>query len=261
MRKLIPILIFIISFYGEVFCQDKIMEVGEELYYKVYYGFLTLGEVKVRISDYDKKNSIYTAIASMKSYEGIPFVNIDYIFESTIYKVKDSIYSKKFFSTEFKEGNLTHLEYIFDYNGGVIKCKKDHNWNVDFEKEVKNDQKKKYQDGLSMFYHARINSLVNRNYIVPVFVNEEESTISYSFNMNKDVISLDISDYDISAIKIMGKIHFVGVYGLTGEFMAWLSDDEYRIPLKAKFGVTIGNITLELVRYQRRDWKPPVYGK
>jgi hypothetical protein len=59
----------------------------------------------------------------------------------------------------------------------------------------------------------------------------------------------------------MGKIHFVGVYGLTGEFMAWLSDDNYRIPLKAKFGVTIGNITLELVKYKRQDWKPPVYGK
>ncbi|MCX6165102.1 MAG: DUF3108 domain-containing protein, partial [Ignavibacteriae bacterium] len=147
------------------------------------------------------------------------------------------------------------------YDKGIIIAKNDKNFRNEEKKEIKIDEKKRFQDGLSLFFNARIHSLVNKNYIVPVYINSQESTVNYSFNMNKDVVSSDLKDYDMAAIKILGTAHFIGVFGLTGEFISWLSDDNARVPLKAKFNVSIGSITLELTSYKKKNWTPPVYDK
>ncbi|TRZ64650.1 DUF3108 domain-containing protein [bacterium] len=260
MRTIKYILLFILVFTTS-YSQNSVLEVGEELYYKVYFGFITLGEVKFKITGYDPKTNTYSSTSSMKSYEGIPFINLDYIFESTFFRLNDSIMSRRFYSTEFKQGVMTHIDYDFDYERSIIKAKRDKDWNVEEEKQYKIIGNKKLQDGLSLFYNARLQSMVSRNYIVPVYINGQESSVNYSFNMNKDVISSDLAEYDISAVRIIGTAQFTGVYGLTGEFVGWLSDDSARIPLKAKFNVTIGSVTLELSKYKRKNWKPPVYNK
>ena len=246
---------------GSLFSQNKLLEVGEELSYKVYYGFIKLGEVKFKISSYDASTKKYTATAELKNYEALPLVKINYFFESTMISKGDSLYAYRFYSSEFKEKDINHIDYVFDYEKNVIIAKSDRNFQNEERKEIKIDANKRFQDGLSLFYDARIHSLVNKNYIVPVYINGDESTVNYSFNMNKDVVSSDLRSYDMSAIKIIGTAHFVGVFGLTGEFVGWLSDDDARVPLKAKFNVSIGSITLELASYKKKNWSPPVYDK
>lgn len=261
MKVLKVILVAFILWGNVLFSHDKILEVGEELSYKVYYGFIKLGEVKFKISSYDAATKKYTATAELKNYEALPLIKINYFFESTMLSKGDSLYSYRFYSSEFKDKDINHIDYVFDYDKGVIIAKSDRNFQNEEKKEIKINEKKRFQDGLSLFYNARIHSLVNKNYIVPVYINSQESTVNYSFNMNKDVVSSDLKSYDMSAVKIIGTAHFIGVFGLTGEFMAWLSDDDARVPLKAKFNVSIGNITLELTSYKKKNWSPPVYDK
>lgn len=237
------------------------MEVGEELTYTAYYGFINLGEVHFKVTHYDSKTKKYYAVAELKSNKSIPLVNINYWFETTMTSKNDSLYSSRFYSTEFKDKDISHIDYTFDYDNNVIRAKKDKNLVSEEEKEIAIDENKKFQDGLSLFYNARVQSIKNKNYIVPVYINEKESTVTYSFNFNKDVISSDIVDYDVDVIKIVGTAHFVGVFGLTGEFIGWMSNDKYRIPLKAKFNVSIGSVTLELTSYKRKNWKPPIFKK
>jgi hypothetical protein len=260
LRKIINIL-FLFFLFANIYADNKILEVGEELNYKVYYGFIKLGEVKFKISGYDATTKKYTATAELKNYEALPLIKINYFFESTMLSKDDSIFSVRFYSSEFKEKDINHIDYTFDYDKGIIIAKNDKNFRNEEKKEIKIDEKKRFQDGLSLFYNARIHSLVNKNYIVPVYINSQESTVNYSFNMNKDVVSSDLKEYDMSAIKILGTAHFVGVFGLTGEFVSWLSDDNARVPLKAKFNVSIGSITLELTSYKKKNWTPPVYDK
>ena len=240
---------------------EQIMEVGEELVYTAYYGFIKLGEVHFKITNYDSKTKKYYATAELKSNKSIPLIDINYWFETTMLHKNDSLYSYRIYSTEFKERDISHIDYTFDYDNGVIKAKKDRNFIAEEEKEIKIGDNKKFQDGLSLFYNARIQSIINKNYIVPVYINEKESTVNYSFNLNRDVVSTDLVDYDMEAIKVMGTAHFVGVFGLTGEFIGWMSNDESRVPLKAKFNVSIGSITLELSSYKRKNWKPPAFKK
>jgi hypothetical protein len=254
-------ILFLLLIFCNSFADNKILEVGEELTYKVYYGFIKLGEVRFKISSYDAATKKYTSTAELKNYEALPLIKINYFFESTMQSKSDSLFSTRFYSSEFKEKDINHIDYTFDYEKGIVIAKVDNNFQNEERKEIKIDASKRFQDGLSLFFNARIQSLSNKNYIVPVYINGQESTVNYSFNMNKDVVSSDLKSYDMSAIKILGTAHFKGVFGLTGEFIGWLSDDDARVPLKAKFNVSIGSVTLELTSYKKKNWSPPVYDK
>ena len=52
---------------------------------------------------------------------------------------------------------------------------------------------------------------------------------------------------------------FISIFGLTGYFEGWFSNDEASIPIVAKMKVLIGNITLELKSWKREGWIPPKY--
>lgn len=266
MKNIIAIFIVLCITFS-IKAQDKVLEPGEELLYKVYYGFIKLGEVKFKITgkSTENKKDIYSATASIKSFEGIPMVNINYIFESIMLYKNDEIYAMSFTSTEFKNKNIINIYYTFDYNKNLIHTRKEKDGITELESDIKIEYDKMFQDGLSLFYSARIQSLnakkskEARRYNIPVYINEKESSVKYSFNFNPESINTDVVDYDMRGIKVAGVADFVGVFGLTGEFIGWFSDDDNRIPLKAKFNVTIGSITLELASYKRKNWKPPAY--
>ncbi len=247
--------------------QEKILEIGEELNYSVYYGFIKLGEVKFKITGKNKdgKKELFTAIASIKSFDAIPLVNINYIFESQMDYLKGEVHSYKFTATEFKEKSITNIYYTFDYEDKMIRTSKE----VDGLEGIKNDFKiendKKFQDGLSLFYNARLQSLTEKTkensgrFNVPVYINEKESSVRYSFSSKPEEIEIDMLNYEAKCVRVAGVADFVGVFGLTGEFAGWFSDDEFRVPLKAKFNVTIGSITMELSSFKKRGWKAPAF--
>jgi len=72
---------------------------------------------------------------------------------------------------------------------------------------------------------------------------------------------VEISEYDgeIASLYLEGFSYFTAVFGLTGEFSGWFSNDEARIPLKAKLQVEIGSITLELKSWKHGNWQPPKF--
>ena len=91
--------------------------------------------------------------------------------------------------------------------------------------------------------------------MIPVFMNESETSVNYFFNAQKEEIPVSIFDNDIRTVRCNGTANFKGVFGLTGEFAGWFSDDEARIPLKSQMNVMIGSVTLELDSYKRKNWR------
>ncbi|HRE41127.1 MAG TPA: DUF3108 domain-containing protein [Ignavibacteria bacterium] len=258
-----PLLIFLISVItvnqNSAYAQDKVLEVGEVLVYEVYYGFIKLGRVDFSVTDtYTENNKkYYTAIAKIKSYDGVPFVEINYIFSTVMQYDKSDLFTTKFYSTEFKKKSITNIIYDFNYETGEINLEKETDGNIELESKVTIPENKKFQDGLSLFYKARIQSFENKNHNIPVFINEKDSYVKYSFNLQKDEITIDKFNYDVAVIKIAGSAGFTGVFGLNGEFAAFLSADEFRIPIKAQFNVLIGSVNLELIDYKRKLWVAP----
>jgi len=242
---------------GVVFSQGKVLVEGEQLNYIVYYGFIKLGEVKMNIEGKrtEEGKTVYSAKATMKSYNGIPFVSLNSVFESDIVYDGKELYSKRFKATEYKDDATIVIEYIFHYDSDYVYVKKINNGKTERDEKISTNKNVKFQDGLSVFYSARVNSFSQENFLIPVFMNEAETSVNYYFIPKPEEISIDVSDKELSSIKCMGVANFTGVFGLTGEFAGWFSNDNARIPLKSLMNVIIGNVSLELDSYKRAGWK------
>ncbi|MEP7146531.1 MAG: DUF3108 domain-containing protein [bacterium] len=257
LNKLILIFIILISYSAKSISQSKVLSEGEELKYIVYYGFIKLGEVKMKVegkkTDGDK--IIYSLYSTMKSYDGIPFVSLNSVFESEIVYDGKEMYSKRFKATEHDKEEVRTIEYKFNYDSNFTQVRKMKNGKVETDNIIKFNRNVKFQDGLSLFYNSRLSSFSSENFLIPVFMNEMETSVSYYFSSKAEEISIPSIEKDLTAIRCNGTTNFTGVFGLTGEFAGWFSNDEARIPLRSQMTVIIGNVTLELVSFTRKGWK------
>ncbi|MCL5029133.1 MAG: DUF3108 domain-containing protein [Bacteroidetes bacterium] len=246
--------------YEVNFTSNKHLEVGEELTYVVSYTFIKLGEIKIIVKNkkvVDGRN-YYSTIAYMDSYSGIPFVDLHMIYESTL---NPEYYSEFFRGIVKKEDYTTFTDYTFNYGKSLIRIKKGKIQPYQLWTDSTTSAKEEYQDGLSILYFARMFSGSGKSINVPCFVNEKkEYTLINSYTQNTG-ISIDAVDYDISCVKIDGKMNFISVFGLTGYFEGWFSDDAAAVPIVAKLHVIIGSVKVELKSWKREGWAPPKFKK
>lgn len=240
------------------FLSNKKLEVGEELNYVVSYSFLNLGEVRIRVKDKTTRNgkNYYNALAYIDSYDGIPFVDLHQIFES---KINQNYYSDFFRGIVKYDDYTTYTEYYFDYTDSTINIKKGkfsprEAW-VDSTTAVK----EQLHDGLSIFFFARMNAGKKKSFNLPCFVNEKKVFTKINFYEETVPVSISSIDYDVECVRLDGNMDFISIFGLTGYFEGWFSNDEASIPIVANMKVLIGNITLELKSWKRGNWIPPKY--
>lgn len=240
------------------FFSDKEFKVGEELTYVVKYSVMKLGEVRIKVKDKQtiKGKTYYVTYANIDSYSGIPFVDLHQIYESF---VDVNLYSDYFKALIIGKEYTAYTEYNFDYNKSEIHIKKGKVNPPQVWTDSTTSADKKYQDGLSIFYYARMNTGQSKSVNVPCFVTEEKVFTQLNFYNQTEGVSIDAVDYDIACVKLDGETDFVSVFGLTGYFEGWFTNDSAAIPVVAKMKVIIGNITLELKSWKREGWVPPKY--
>ncbi len=238
--------------------QEKTLYAGEELKYVVYYGFIQLGEVNLKLVSISEigNEQIVKASCEMRSYSGIPFVELNSRFESEMVYKDGEIYSKEFRATDKKEDGAVEIRYSFVYDSGYVNVLKKYKGKVEIDEKIKFDKNLRFQDGLSLFYQSRLNSFKPESRLVPVFMNESETSVNYFFSTKPEEINVEKFDKDVFCLKCSGTANFVGVFGLTGEFAGWFSKDHARIPVSAQMNVIVGNINLELESFVRKDWQP-----
>jgi hypothetical protein len=78
-----------------------------------------------------------------------------------------------------------------------------------------------------------------------------------NFKREHTSVEVDAIDYPVDVIGFDGHADFVGIFGLTGGFEGWFSNDEARVPILAKMKVLIGSVTIELMKWSRPGWSPP----
>ncbi len=228
--------------------------IGEDLTYIVKYAFFNLGEVRFKVIEKTKiKNTpVYKTIGYIDSYPDLPFVSIHQIYESYI---DSTLFPLKFFAKIFDDDTV-FVEYNF------IKGKK-----VEIKKGKFNASKPwldstaimihQVQDGLSILFYTRMNFDEEKTLSVPCFVNEKEEEAVINFYNQQESISIEAVDYEIDCRYLDGKTDFVSVYGLTGDFEGWFSNDSFSVPIKAKLNVVIGSINFELISWNKNLWNPP----
>lgn len=234
------------------------MQVGEELTYEVSYSLLKLGTVVLKVKDRKTFNgrTYYLTEAYIDSYPGIPFVDLHQIYQS---HVNSNQYSDYFRGLVQYEDYTSYTEYNFNYQKKVLGIKKGRVYPPQVWTDSTTTAEKNYQDGLSIFYFARMNFGKSRSVNIPCFVNEAKVLTKINYYTDTTDISIDAVDYDVSCLYLNGETDFVSVFGLTGHFEGWFSNDEASIPILAKMKVIIGDITLELKKWKRAGWQPPKY--
>lgn len=253
------LLVLLLLMSNKTFSQYGVMEDGEELYYEVYYSFIDIGWVKFNTTRVIGKKDTYSCSAVLKSNDALPFVYVNFEFKSQI-EIKDNQLRPIYFEGKEidKDSKQSLITYIFNYDSGFVNIKKVGFDNaIEYTKRINLD--KIYQDGLSVFYFSRFNYFNKQLVDVPVIFNQDIADLNLDFNTDKTDVEISTINYDISSLHLDGNTNYELVFGLTGNFEGWFSNDNARIPVKAKFKVQIGNVTLELKSWKRQNWTPPKY--
>ena len=237
--------------------KDKKLVVGEDFTYVVKYAFFRLGEVRFKVSEKTKINNtpVYKTVAYIDSYPDLPFVSIHQIYESYI---DSTLFPLKFYAQIFNEEDTTIVNYSFIGNS-KIKMQKGKLGSSKLYIDSTATVDKRYQDGLSILFFAMMNTGKEKSLNIPCFVNEKKENTKLNFYSEVEPISIESIDYAVNCTYLDGETDFVSVYGLTGYFEGWFSNDSFSVPIKAKMQVIIGSVTLELIKWNKLIWNPPEY--
>jgi len=260
-------LIFILAVYGysqvDLNKNDVVPEktseklvVGEDLTYVVKYAFFNLGEVRFKVLEKTQINNkpVYKTIAYIDSYPDLPIVSLHQIYESYI---DSTLFPLKFFAKIFRDDTV-FVEYNFT-EVSKVEMKKGKYGSSKLLIDSTATTNNRLQDGLSILFFARMNIGEHRTDSVRCFVNEKEEITVLNFFTEREPVSIDAVEYEVDCVRLNGKTDFVSVYGLTGDFEGWFSNDSFSVPIRATMNVIIGSINLELIKWNEKLWNPPLY--
>jgi hypothetical protein len=115
-----------------------------------------------------------------------------------------------------------------------------------------------FVDGLSIAYFPRRYVHTSQSVAVPTVLYGKIGTTTFHFNRRKTEGTLEVLDRPVKMIEVEGTTSAVGIFGMSGEFRGWFSDDSAAVPLKGKLNVLLGNVNVELIRWKRGSWSPPL---
>lgn len=232
---------------------------GEDLTYRVSYLNITLGTVRTLTEPYttrDGKKCIKVKVF-INSNPSIPFVSLHSIYQS--WMDSTATYSYYFNASTQVDENLWEFDqYLFDYSKMNLAMETFRDKKLTKRREI--GIKKYCNDGSSLLYAARTLVDSKRSIKLPTVIMGDTATTVINFRGTKGSTDIDAVNYPVKTTYFDGTANWTGVYGLTGGFEGWFSDDEARIPIKAKMKVYIGSVTLELQTWKRGSWTPPKAG-
>ena len=242
--------------------QSKMLEVGEELEYKVSYSFFTIGTIRMKVLGKEERDgrTIYKTSALIDSNPGLDWlVTLHIRFYS---EMDGTVYSNKWIEDDSTKKETNYKIFRFDYEtkkaylesgkvlpSGERKAESSDTIAVDAS----------CQDGLSLFYYAREHVHQTTPESVPTLIEKKQERTLINFTNKRTSADADAVDYLVDVVQFDGKADYVGIFGLTGGFRGWFSNDDASVPILARMNVILGSIKIQLMRWNRPGWQPPKY--
>lgn len=221
---------------------------NEQLKYGVYYSFVKAGTAYIKnqgLVDIDGR-AAYLIQTSAFSASVI----------DAVFKVRDINYSwidatdfySSGYSQSLREGNYKRDEWvIFDYqnntyNGEVKKKEEPRQFSGTVTQQV--------LDILSALYYVRTHALEPGQDIVFDIINREEQYPLVVKVLGRETIKTAAGKF--KCIVVEPQFRGEGIFVSKGKSLkVWLTDDEYKMPVKMKAEVFIGSVSAELLEYKR----------
>jgi hypothetical protein len=245
------------SYTAEIEGAPGVFMVGEELDYNVSYAFFDLGHVRIVVLDTISKQgrTLYTMKAFVDSYNGVPFVDLHEVFYSEVSAEPYAYFYANHNTAD--PATMPYTEYSFDYGKNMVRYEIGTMPGKKKEKEGTVPITRGQQDGLSLFFYARCHCKDKKKIAVPTFVSEQSFFTQFNFMNKRGSQEIDAVPYPIETVEFDGTADFTGIFGLTGYFQGFFSNDNASIPITAKMKVILGSINIELIKWNRPGWVPP----
>ena len=240
---------------------SRFLVAGEELLYEVSWWVVKLGTIRLRVVDVvsDSGGTRATVRADIDSYENLPFASIHSVSETVM--DGDCFVLSSFALTQ--DGNdWRSIRYVYDphrqrllVERGRASDRTGRGFHAGTAETLAVGGR--IQDGLSIFYFARASLFAAGGVRVPTIVEGARGNTAFHFPGERSSEEIDAVDHAVDVLDFGGVAEFSGIYGLTGDFEGWFSNDDARVPISANMGVTIGSVKIELISWKRDGWIPP----
>ncbi len=243
---------------------NSMAQVGEGMTFEAGYLFFKIGAVKFKVlgkTVYDGEPA-YRLQAFIESYSGVPFVNLRAVYDT--YADSESLMCLGT-SNDVRDGkNWIFTKINFDYSKKIVDWSQSENGKMLREATVPLD--KPYTDGVSFFYYLRRACSEaggkRTNLDVPIIVDTVRSSVTMTINEKEEPCEVTAFKYPVESYRLSGHINFTGFFGITGDFVGWMSADPEAVPLRADVKVILGSVVVKLKSVNRVGWVPPrVAGK
>lgn len=240
-----------------------VLQVGEELEYKVTYSFFNLGTIRFRITDKFEREgrTVYRASSWIDSNPSLPFVDLHIRFIS---EIDEGMFSYSWLADDSMKSEIVSRLFSFEYDSSRVLVERSRRKPGGLKTVEKVDTfavTDKLQDGLSLFFYAREHVRRQREVIVPTFIDNKQVNTLINFMNRREEEEVAAVEYPIDVVYFDGRMDYEGVFGLTGYFEGWFSNDQARIPIVAKMKVILGSVKIQLQKWNRNGWQPPRFGK
>ncbi|MEK6649338.1 MAG: DUF3108 domain-containing protein [Bacteroidota bacterium] len=236
------------------------LALGEELEYRVSYSFFTIGTIRLKVTDRTESAGrvMYRAEIFMDSNPSLSWLADVHI---RFYGSMDSeAFSYNWVSDDSSASGVEFRTMEFDYPKGRMYYARGRRPPGGTNTITARDTlaiRDRSQDGMSLLFFAREHAHDVRPWRIPTFVDNREAITQIKYLGRRESVEIDAVPYPVHTIYFDGTANFVGVFGLTGGFEGWFSNDEARIPIIGRMKVILGSVKVELTKWKRGAWSPP----
>jgi len=254
MKKNLLITVLIAAFSGNSFCQEMVnnstpvFKVGEQLNYKLKYGFFTAAEANLRVEATDKKFDGQPAFHIVADGKTAGAFDILYKVRNRYETYIDEKTLMPYFYTENRhESNYKHADNVtFNHDSDKITASKGV---FPFKGKV--------FDFLSAYYFSRgidaSKLKIGDTFDLKYFLEDGVHTLSITY-AGKERVKSDLGEFN--CLKFNPTIIPGRVFRKDSKLYLWITDDENRIPIKAHVELIVGSVSMELT--SARDLKYPL---
>jgi len=218
---------------------DPVFKAGEELNYKLKYGFLTAATADLHVEESEKKfdgHPVYHIVADGKTAGSFDF----------FYKVRnryESYIDQKtllpyFYTENRREASYKHADNVtFDHQEDKITADKG---TFPFKGKV--------FDFLSAYYFSRsidVSKLkIGDSFDLKYFLEDGVHVLSITF-VGREQIKSELGVFN--CLKFNPTIIPGRIFKKDSKLYMWVTDDDNRIPLKAHVELIVGSVTMDLL--------------
>jgi len=227
---------------------------GEVLRYKVKWLLVRLGTVTIHQIPADSGRMLVKM--SVQSAKGLPFIDVHFDNQTYVSERSQSLDEETILSGSDPSEKTV---YWFDR-------RTEHIMMVDSlkDKQTRRDSlnwASECYDALGLLMYSRRFAASGTSTSLPTVNDYKIDQTDVSFTKGTEEIEVDAFDAPRRCHLVSGRALWVGksFAGMKGPFQGWFTDDAAAIPLRAKVGIFLGSIVLELESYERPALTPAIH--